>query len=54
MSAIFSLPPETESALGSRKFLLLYFISGLLGGVGWVLLEDSPLVTCIGASGAVF
>ncbi|HOW97790.1 MAG TPA: rhomboid family intramembrane serine protease [Kiritimatiellia bacterium] len=54
MLVLFFLGPETERALGSRKFLLLYFISGLLGGLGWVWIEDSPLVTCIGASGAVF
>ncbi|MBP7830707.1 MAG: rhomboid family intramembrane serine protease [Kiritimatiellae bacterium] len=54
MLILFFLGPETERALGSRKFMLLYLLSGLLGGVGWLLIEKSPLAYCIGASGAVF
>jgi membrane associated rhomboid family serine protease len=54
MLILFFLGPETERSLGARKFVLLYLISGILGGVGWLLIEPSPLVPCIGASGAVF
>jgi len=54
MMILFFLGPETERFLGPRKFVLLYLLSGVLGGVGWVLIEHSPLTRCIGASGAVF
>ncbi|MBU1694142.1 MAG: rhomboid family intramembrane serine protease [Verrucomicrobia bacterium] len=54
MLILFFLGPETERFLGARKFVLLYLVSGVLGGIGWVLIERSPLVPCIGASGAVF
>lgn len=51
---LYFLGPETERFLGARSFLGLYLVSGLLGGVGWLLMENSPWATCIGASGAVF
>ena len=39
--------------IGSRKFLLVYFGGGILGGIFFVLLAP-PLSLAIGASGAVF
>jgi membrane associated rhomboid family serine protease len=45
---------EIEDALGTRRFLWLYFGCGILGGLGWLVLSGSGLSYCIGASGAVF
>ena len=42
-----------RSLVGSRKFLLVYFIGGILGGILYILLAP-PLSIAIGASGAVF
>jgi len=39
--------------VGSSKFLLVYFIGGILGGILYVLLAP-PFSIAIGASGAVF
>jgi len=39
--------------VGEGKFLVIYFLGGLLGG-GLYLLMASPYATAIGASGAVF
>ena len=39
--------------LGERKFLLVYFIGGILGNILYILLAP-PLSIAIGASGAVF
>jgi membrane associated rhomboid family serine protease len=52
MLGLYFLGPETERALGTNRFFALYFLSGILGGLGWSLL--SPYGSCIGASGAVF
>ncbi len=41
------------SLVGERRFLLVYFIGGILGNVVFMWL-GSPLSTAIGASGAVF
>lgn len=39
--------------VGSSKFVLVYFIGGILGGILYILLAP-PLSIAIGASGAVF
>ncbi|MCU0858373.1 MAG: rhomboid family intramembrane serine protease [Pontiellaceae bacterium] len=54
MLGLFFLGPETERTLGTNRFLLLYFFSGILGGIGWALLSLENNIPCIGASGSVF
>ena len=54
MLSLFFIGPDTERALGTRRFLLLYFLSGIIGGVGWLLMSFTPWAICVGASGAVF
>ena len=52
MLVLFFMGPETERGMGSRHFLAVYLLSGVLGGVAWIMI-GSPQA-CIGASGAVF
>ena len=54
MLGLFFFGPETERALGTRRFIALYLISGILGGVGWLLLTGNQGGICLGASGAIF
>lgn len=56
MLLLFMMGPETERAMGRGQFLILYFLSGVLGGVGWLIISalDQPGAVCIGASGAIF
>ncbi len=51
MLILYFLGTEVENTVGSRRFLWIYFVSGLLGGLGWFSLTDVGV--CIGASGAV-
>jgi membrane associated rhomboid family serine protease len=51
MIALFFFGPRLEVRLGSRRFLALYFISGLAGAL--LSVPFSPY-TIIGASGAVY
>ena len=53
MLGLYFLGPETERTLGTNRFFILYFLSGILGGLGWSLLSPAGIF-CIGASGAVF
>jgi membrane associated rhomboid family serine protease len=53
MLGLFFLGVEVESVLGARRFLQLYFLCGILGGIGWLLLSGHSQAVCIGASGAV-
>lgn len=51
MLGLFFFGPRLELELGSRKFLWLYFISGIMGAVLSFL---TPFAAIVGASGAVF
>jgi membrane associated rhomboid family serine protease len=53
MVLLFMLGRMLEPALGTPRFLALYFASLLAGAFGALLLTD-PLVSTVGASGAVF
>jgi membrane associated rhomboid family serine protease len=52
MIGLAFLGPEVERRLGTPHFVTLYVVSGILGGLGFVLLD--PRAMCVGASGAVF
>jgi membrane associated rhomboid family serine protease len=53
MLALYWLGTVVEQALGSARFLLVYFVSGLAGSAGALLLTNPQQVT-VGASGAIF
>jgi membrane associated rhomboid family serine protease len=53
MVLLFMLGRMLEPSLGTPRFLVLYFASLLAGSFGALLLTD-PLVSTVGASGAVF
>ncbi len=53
MLMLFMLGPETERGMGTKHFVIMYVLSGVLGGLGWVLVTDSS-ASCVGASGALF
>jgi len=54
MFTLFFLGPETERAMGSKHFLAMYLISGIVGGLGWLWLSAESMDACVGASGAIF
>jgi membrane associated rhomboid family serine protease len=55
MLGLFFFGPDTERAIGSLRFTILYLVCGILGGLGWILFTSHQTVGfCIGASGAVF
>ncbi len=43
-----------ERPLGRQRFILLYLVSGLIGGGFWLLANWHGLAACVGASGALF
>jgi len=52
MLALFFFGPRLEARLGSRQFLILYFLSGITGAL--LSLLFAPYAAVVGASGAVF
>lgn len=43
--------PVLERKVGSTKFLLIFFLSGIFAGIGWCLTSD---YSALGASGAIY
>jgi membrane associated rhomboid family serine protease len=54
MLTLFFIGPELERTMGPRRFLSIYFVSGILGGLAWLLLTFPSGAICVGASAAVF
>ena len=52
MLSLFFFGPRLESRLGGRQFLILYFVSGIMGAL--LSFALAPASGVIGASGAVF
>jgi membrane associated rhomboid family serine protease len=52
MIALYFFGPRVEMAMGSPRFITLYLVSGVTGGL--LSLLFSPLAPIIGASGAVY
>lgn len=53
MLALWWLGSIVEQSLGTLRFLLVYFVSGLAGSAGALLMTD-PLAITVGASGAIY
>ena len=53
MFALYFLGAHLSMLIGERKFLIVYFCGGILGGVLFVLLAR-PSSIAVGASGAIF
>ena len=59
MLGLFFIGPVVERTIGSYKFFILYYMSGILGGLAWSLITSLitsvyyPGSYCVGASGAV-
>ena len=51
MLALYFFGPRLEARLGGGQFLMLYFISGLVGALASLL---TPSAAIVGASGAIF
>lgn len=52
MLGLFFIGSTVERTIGSYRFFILYYLSGILGGLGWSLLAPAGSV-CVGASGGV-
>lgn len=51
MLGLFFIGPAIERTLGSYRFFVLYYVSGIIGGLGWSILAQNG--SCVGASGAL-
>lgn len=61
MIFLYFFGPELERRIGGKKFLTVFFVSGITGGISYVLwsffmanMFNMPLFPAVGASGALF
>ena len=52
MFALFFIGPFLESSIGSKKFMIIYLLTGLIASVTSLTFHDSTI--SVGASGAIF
>ncbi len=53
MFAMFMFGLPLEGRIGSKKYLWIFFISGIVGSLGYML-TGNPLIPAIGMSGAIY
>jgi len=54
MLALFFFGTSLERMIGGRAFVALFFVSGIIGNVGYMLTSTDPYTPAIGASGAIY
>jgi membrane associated rhomboid family serine protease len=61
MMFLFFIGPELERIIGGKKFLIVFFLTGIIGGIGYLLwslftfyIFNTQLIPAVGASGALF
>lgn len=54
MFALLMFGIVLESRIGSKNFLRIFFIAGILGSIGYLLTARNPLIPAVGMSGAIY
>jgi membrane associated rhomboid family serine protease len=54
MIALFFFGTSLERMIGGRAFVTLFFLSGIIGNLGYLLTSTDPYTPAIGASGAIY
>jgi membrane associated rhomboid family serine protease len=54
MFALLMFGLALENRIGPRNYLIIFFIAGILGSVGYILTARNPLIPAIGMSGAIY
>ncbi len=54
MFALFMFGIVLENKIGSKHFIIIFFLSGIIGSVGYMITASNPTIPAIGASGAIY
>ncbi|MEK6954482.1 MAG: rhomboid family intramembrane serine protease [Candidatus Micrarchaeota archaeon] len=54
MFGLFMFGPYLQAKIGTKNFLYLYFASGIVGNMGYMITSGFGSVPVVGASGAIF
>ncbi len=54
MFALLMFGLALENRIGPRNYLIVFFLAGILGSVGYLLTASNPLTPAIGMSGSIY
>lgn len=54
MIVLFYFGTYLERRVGPRSFLLVFFVSGIIGNIGYMITAPDPYTPSLGASGAIY
>ncbi|MBI2005502.1 MAG: rhomboid family intramembrane serine protease [Candidatus Aenigmarchaeota archaeon] len=54
MFALLMFGLTLESKIGPRNYLTIFFVSGIIGSIGYLLTSSNPLIPAIGMSGSIY
>ena len=54
MLILFFLGINLERSIGKKAFMTLFFVSGIVGNLGYLITASNPFTPAIGASGAIY
>jgi membrane associated rhomboid family serine protease len=54
MIVLFFFGLSLENTLGSKRFIFIYFTSGIVGNLGYMITALNPYTAALGASGAIY
>jgi uncharacterized protein len=54
MLVLFFLGSFLENAIGPKRFVFLFFLSGIVGSLGYVITTTDSTIPAVGASGAIY
>ncbi len=54
MFALFIFGMYLESVIGSKRFILIFFLAGIAGNLAYMMLSPGGTIPAVGASGAIY
>jgi uncharacterized protein len=54
MFVLFLFGSHLERILGSKRFIIVFLLSGLIGNIGYLFTAPSPITPALGVSGAIY
>lgn len=54
MFALFMFGLVLENRIGSRNFVIIFFLSGIMGSMGYLVTASDSTIPALGASGAIY
>jgi membrane associated rhomboid family serine protease len=54
MAVLFLFGTYLERMVGSKRFLLIFILAGIIGNIGYLITSVNPMTPSVGASGAIY